>query len=121
MTYTMTTAEIQAQLDAWEAEFRTAWERLQASGLGDRISTGWGGSLQIAERGYGWVDEALVLSGTATPRSYLLTEDGRGADTTRWHDGPGTGDSVYVERWECGLRTFHGYVDPGSRRVVQTG
>lgn len=57
-------------------------------------------------------------------RVVVLTEDGRHADLTAWHAGPTTGEAVYVERYEgraLARRTFHGYVDPTSRQIVQVG
>lgn len=55
----------------------------------------------------------------------VLTQDGRRADTSAWHrtdvDGPATGDDVFVERYSAAGREFHGYVDPVSRKLTQTG
>ena len=93
---------------------------------GREYRTGWGGSLICQEVNYDsscTVEEVMAGDGVAV--AALLTEDGRGAVTTEWHRGPETGDSVYVERYEAGegrvRLVFHGYVDPTTRRVTQTG
>lgn len=118
---TMTPDQIQAQLDKWEHEFRTAVERLDDTKCGASIATGWGGELIVCDISYGKVTTESVLDGTAKAESWQLTEDGRYAFVEVWHRGEQTGDSVYVECWDRNGRTFHGYVDPTTRAVVQTG
>lgn len=52
----------------------------------------------------------------------MLTADG-GKAIMKWHapaDEP-MGDSVMYERWSHGVRQGHGYIDPVSRCIVQTG
>ena len=50
-----------------------------------------------------------------------LTADGRRYDRNGWHEGPDSADWVYVERWGIAGREFHGYVDPVSRKLTQSG
>jgi hypothetical protein len=123
-----TSAELQAILDGYTAEYNAAWSNIVAAvaarGTPNRLTpirTGFGGALIVHQVSYGHVDVDAVLDGTAAPLEALLTEDGRGADIFTWHTGEQTGESVYVERWTPAGRTFHGYVDPASRQVVQTG
>lgn len=64
--------------------------------------------------------DAEAINGTGRVVSALLSTDGRGY-TGRWHDGPESGSTAYVERWtEAGL-DFHGFVDSVSRDLVQAG
>jgi hypothetical protein len=49
----------------------------------------------------------------------ILTEDG-GDYTGKWHEGIITG-SLRVERYVNGREVFHGYIDPVSRGLTQTG
>jgi hypothetical protein len=54
----------------------------------------------------------------------VATSDG-GAYIAQWHDPSVDGEFsdgvAYVEKYDAGLRTFHGYVDEVSRKIVQTG
>lgn len=61
-----------------------------------------------------------VLAGQAAVEYVSLTSDGRGAELTKWHEGPAN-EWVYVERWSPRGREFHGWVDSVSRRLLQTG
>jgi hypothetical protein len=61
-----------------------------------------------------------ITAGTVQPESVTLTSDGRHYDVRGWHEGPEAG-SVYVERWTPAGRTFHGWIDSRSRRLVQAG
>lgn len=110
----LTDAEV--ALAVFAAEYTAAWDeildRFRTGDLRKRIRTGFGGSLIIAN----------ADNGPSTLGFILLTEDGLPASTNEWHTGDEHGDSVYVERWDGpGRRTFHGYVDPVSRKLVQTG
>lgn len=60
------------------------------------------------------------IAGDGTAASAVLTADGRGYDTSGWHDGP-EADSVYVERWTAEGRAFHGWIDSATRQLVQAG
>lgn len=93
---------------------------------GRSYRTGWGGSLVCHSVTYDAVDTIDdVIAGHGHAVTTVLTEDGRHAITTEWHTGPETGESIYAERYELsadGLRrTWHGYVDPTTRKVTQTG
>lgn len=121
---------IEERLAQFEQEFASAWEGMVARvrrqvDFRSPIRTGWGGTLIIASAGYGQIapnseEEAAVLRHEADPVSVELSEDGRGFRTDVWHEGDSS-DVVYVERWEEGQRTFHGYVDATSRKLVQVG
>jgi hypothetical protein len=52
----------------------------------------------------------------------IATSDGRNY-ISKWHEGPRTPHTaaVFVERWTKDGRTFHGYIDATSRKIVQTG
>jgi hypothetical protein len=51
----------------------------------------------------------------------VATSDGR-SYRGAWHDGPVSDDEpVRVERWTAAGRTFHGFIDPESRKLVQAG
>lgn len=85
--------------------------------------------LAVHHISYGVVDVEDVLAGRAQPLVADLSEDGRGADTSRWHEGPQRARpwdrDVYVERWELRdgveVLAFHGWVDAVTRRLVQAG
>lgn len=49
-----------------------------------------------------------------------LSADGR-SWTDGWHHGPECGETVYVEKHTTGGCVFHGWIDKGSRRIVQAG
>lgn len=108
-------ARIEATLAQFAAEYAAAWDeivdRLRTGDLRKRVRTGFGGSLIIAN--------AVYVDGKGT---VTLTEDGLPAITDQWHTGDHDGDSLYFERWEGpSRRMFHGYIDPVTRRLVQTG
>jgi hypothetical protein len=125
-----TTEEIAAywaeQVARMEAEAQVAWPNLVAASkaMGDRaqVQTGAGVGLIVNQVSYGHADEADVIARTATPEGIVATQDGRGV-VLEWHqDGPSDIDGwVYYERWEHGLRIAHGYVDPTTRKIVQSG
>jgi hypothetical protein len=111
----MTNDELAAALDRYAAEFAAAWDeitaRIERGPLRKPVRTGFGGALVIAD--------SHVVDGV---RSVTLTEDSAPAIVDTWHTGDTTGDSVYVEIWDGpSHRRFHGYVDPTSRKLVQTG
>lgn len=116
----MTTEEMQQMLDLYEAQFNSAWTHMVHGRLGDTIATGSGPILTMVWRSFGKV--AYDPDTKQVPVEVLLTEDGGTADTRTWHKGEPTGESVYAERWDAEHgRYWHGYVDPTSREVVQTG
>lgn len=118
----MSAGNLKSILADLDSEFYTAWDRMKSLRLRDSIRTGWGGELKLAWRSFGKVPVDVVLAGTAEPIEVLLTEDGLYADTRSWHEGKTTGESIYVERWDAEHgRYWHGYVDPTTRKVVQTG
>lgn len=101
-----------------------AWELLLVevmdAKLQDRVDTGSAGTLVVNQRSFGRVSVESVLDGTATAGEVTLTTDGRGAVTSEWHTGP-EAEWVFVERWSTAGRVFHGWVDSGSRKLLQTG
>ena len=62
---------------------------------------------------------ADIEAGAAASEA-VLTSDGRHYSPLGWHEGP-EAEWVYVERWTADGRTFHGWVDSASRRLVQAG
>lgn len=90
----------------------------------DKVDTGSGVPLIVNRLSYGHADVEDVLSGSATPIEATLTSDGR-SYFGGWHDadidGPFSDGGVYVERWSAAGRDFHGWIDPTSRKLVQTG
>lgn len=70
-----------------------------------------------------FVTDKTFMSAVATATPFdevLLTSDGRIAFPEYWHTGPETGEAIAYERWTADHRT-HGFVDPGTRRLVQSG
>lgn len=65
-------------------------------------------------------DTDEVVAGKVIATAAILTQDGHYAGLQTWHDGPSVG-GVFVARYEPKGRTFHGYVDKASRKLVQTG
>ncbi len=127
---TTTTEVDKAELAEWiersDREFAYTRGHVYLMRTGEAYRTGFGGWLIVNETSYGKVPVESVLNHTADVREAILTEDGRTANLYDWHspllDGDYSEGSVYVERWQAGVgRTFHGYVDSVSRKVVQTG
>jgi hypothetical protein len=89
--------------------------------IGTPVATPAGVPVYVQGRTFPTGTTMQELIGGAPASSVTVTSDGR-AYVPEWHDGPVTGDPVYVERWDAeeGL-TFHGWVDPTTRRLVQTG
>src|SRR5262245_18476837 len=83
------------------------------------FSPNYGLDLTVVQLGYGAVASEDVLSGKARPVEAYLAADGRGW-MMAWHEGPETGEPIYVERHDRDGCQFHGYVDSISRRVIQT-
>lgn len=89
--------------------------------LGESMDTGEGIRMTVNRQSYpAGTPVETVLAGTAVPETVYLTQDGRGADLTRWHQGP-SADQVFVERWDAQGRAFHGWVDVNTRQLVQAG
>lgn len=114
------------QVARFEAAAQVAWPNLVAASktMGDRtqVQTGAGVGLLVHRVSYGTeATEADVLARVAQPVQIIATQDGRGV-VLEWHEGESDIDAwVYYERWENGLRLAHGYVDPTTRKIVQTG
>lgn len=88
------------------------------------VQTGAGVALIVNSVSYGQDRPGLldeIIAKTALPVGLVATEDGRGY-VNAWHEGPSDIDVwVYFERYENGSRVAHGYIDPVSRKIVQTG
>lgn len=69
---------------------------------------------------YGHVPVEAVLDGTANAVEVTATSDGRGY-IPEWHSGAESGETAYVERYTTAGRTFHGFIDSVSRKIVQSG
>lgn len=121
MTTTAQQAAYEAIIARAQAEYDTFAQVLATPGLrcGGSYQTGAGIPLAIATIGYpADATEDDVIARRAVGNVHWLSEDGRGWEAT-WAEG--TGDDVYVERWNDGRRTFHGWVDRTSRRITQAG
>lgn len=78
---------------------------------------------QLADRGdvVFTVDGPMTVGDVTDWTDVVLTADGGRVDNA-WHVGPESGTPVRYERWSVLVgRKAHGYVDPRSRRIVQTG
>lgn len=119
----MDTAQINELLAGMKAEGEATLLAVPSMRTSQRYRTGFGGELIVNHIQYApHTTEAEVLAGHGIVVMAELTQDGRNAITTEWHDGaPSNDEWVYVERWTMMGRTFHGYVDSESRKVVQTG
>lgn len=83
-------------------------------------------------RQHGWpIPEALLEASLKAENTVIRlrgsiigtgtwTEDG-GPVVGQWHEGPEHSGVIRYERYELGVRTAHGYVDPISRRIAQVG
>ncbi len=134
MTETEKKAYWAEMLARFEAEAKVAWPNLvaQARAKGaarvQPVQTGSGTGLIVNQVNYGQDREGLleeIKAGTAEVVGLVATEDGRGY-VNAWHlgaDGPQAAIDgwVYFERYDAGHRVAHGYVDPTSRKIVQTG
>jgi hypothetical protein len=118
----MTKTEIQAWLDERQGEFHAFLDGLGSVRAGRSYQTGEGFPMTCYMTSYGCAEVGEVLSGTAQAIEAVLTQDGHSANLAEWHQGePTSAEWVFVERWTPEGRVFHGYVDPESRKVVQTG
>lgn len=118
----------------FEAESKEAWSNLVAQSRAKGaarthpVQTGAGVGLIVNQVNFGQDREGLlaeVQAGTAEVVGLVATEDGRGYQN-EWHltaDGHQADieDWVYFERYDLGHRVSHGYIDPTSRKIVQTG
>lgn len=130
MTESDKRAYFEALLARYEAESKVAWPTLvaqsRASGAArvQPVQTGAGVGLIVNQVNYGQECEGLleeIKAKTAEPVGLVATQDGRGY-VNAWHEGESPiEDWVYFERYEAGLRVAHGYIDPTSRKIVQTG
>ncbi len=128
MTDVETKAFWAAQVAQFEAEAKVAWPSLvaQMKERGDArltpVQTGAGVGVIAVQASYGHADEAAVLAGQAEPIAIVATQDGRHYDRQGWHQGPSDIETwVYFERYEAGLRVAHGYLDPTTRKITQSG
>lgn len=119
----MDTAQIEKYLADMKAEGEATLVAVPRMRTGQAFRTGFGGELIVNHVRYApHSTEAEVLAGNGIVVMAELTQDGRNAVTTEWHEGaPSNDEWVYVERWTMMGRSFHGYVDSVSRKVVQTG
>lgn len=100
--------------------FLTSFEDIATLALRCPVRTYEAMTLTVTGRSYGHADVADVIAGTAAPIEVRLSHDGRMWHSL-WHNGPETGEWVYVERWTAAGREFHGFVDSVSRRILQSG
>lgn len=95
-------------------EITTTGQRVNSEcGVLTVVACGW--SKQAAEV----FGEAAIIAGEICVERWTGTADGR-SYRGEWHTGESTSD-VYAERWEQGARVFHGWIDAGSRKIVQAG
>ncbi len=70
-------------------------------------------------------DVDRVRDGSACPSAYVATQDGRHVDGRGWHDGPSGDDDVFYERYDVRsgvlVRVAHGWINPVTRRLTQSG
>ena len=84
-------------------------------------SPNFGGDLKVVALAYAiGTDVDDVLAGQATPIEATLTADGR-SYRAEWHEGPESGEAIYVERHDATGCVFHGWIDQTSRKIVQAG
>lgn len=65
-------------------------------------------------------DLEAIQRGDLPADEVFLSSDGR-AFVMEWHSGPESDDAVYVEVRRRHDRSFHGWVDAESRKIVQAG
>ena len=123
------TIDWEALSASFECEYAAAWQGIvdrSRAGNVDRtapLRTGWGGELIVNTLGYGVTDVDALLAGQVEPVTAVLTQDG-GSFINEWDLGdevPGIDDWVYYERWTPEGRVAHGYLNPITRRITQTG
>jgi hypothetical protein len=66
------------------------------------------------------VNHRIALDAEGVPERVVATQDGRHADLTGWHQGPGS-EEVYYEALNRDGSGSHGWVDGLSRKLVQSG
>lgn len=99
-------------------------QSITALSLGATIPSD-GGALIVAVRAFPTdADADAIVSGKVAPASVIATADGGAAIIGEFHSGP-EADWVYVEQYarigDAEARTFHGFVDSESRKLVQAG
>lgn len=110
-----------------EAEFAAFRSQVSACRTGQVHHTGSGQAMTVNRTCVGHADVDDVLAGVAPAVEVWMTEDGRGANLSEWHRTEVDGESdfeswVFAEHWTAGVgRTWHGFVDARSRKVVQFG
>lgn len=89
------------------------------------VSPATGMTVTVVGGSYGMVDDEDVLNGTARRVEMRASADSRHFHRGVWHEGPETGESVWVEVWVerngVSFCDFHGTVDSVSRKVTQVG
>lgn len=122
------TIDYAAEIARMQMESENAWTNLvcqsRATGAArfEKVQTGAGVGMIANKVTYAktaTVEEVLARKGDVA--EIIATEDGR-SFVNAWHEGESDIDTwVYFERYVDGARVSHGYLDPTSRRIVQTG
>lgn len=90
-----------------------------SAGCGEQVDTG--GAMPLTVNRRLWAAGVAPEVAHEQPASeVLLTQDGHRAVTEEWHTGLSV-SWTYVERWTPEGRTFHGWVDADSRKLIQPG
>ncbi len=88
----------------------------------DRVrSENWFSPLTVVRKT--WAPSVTVedaMRGDVPADEVFLSADGHSFETA-WHHGPESDESVYVEIRRRHDRSFHGWVDAESRKIVQAG
>jgi hypothetical protein len=79
------------------------------------------GAMKVVARSWPkGTDVEAIVAGRVPASVAHLSRDGR-PWVSAWHSGAESGEAVYVESYDATGRTFHGWVDAESRRIIQTG
>lgn len=107
-------------MTAADAFYRIARHARDTHGPTEPIQTGSGFPLFASHASYGRQRVEAVIARNVLAQEVTLTTDGRDYRRGGWHQGPEAG-WVYVERWDADGLAFHGFIDSGSRRLLQAG
>jgi hypothetical protein len=124
-----------AHLDLSEADFEATKAAVLSAKLGTQIRFNqYDAPLIVQAASYGHYTErgfesqeafeAAVIAGEVSHTEVTLTEDGGYYDRSGWHDGDDESDIdgwIAFERWSTRGREAHGFIDPTSRKLVQSG
>jgi hypothetical protein len=118
----MDTAYLERMIARHDRLFAEARAVVLTLDCGAVIDTG-DGELTVNHVSYAkGTDLDAVLDHTATAEMVVLTADGRYANFREWHEGDATDDDwVRYERWTAEGRVAHGFIDRGTRKLLQTG